>query len=135
LGETADHSFKTAANERACTSQPNLKIWVLFSLAVPSGLYRQVFRLKGSKDTLQLHRRTGQNEIFEPGKKGTLDGETKRMSPGTLRSLMKLYQSVENSVNEIADPYLTKSSIASAGALFFLPFAPANNSHSRESRR
>ena len=40
---------------------------------------------------------------FEPGKIGTLDWETERVSPSPLRSQLKLYQPVENSVNENRD--------------------------------
>ena len=39
-------------------------------------------------------------EILNRARKGTLDWETERMSPRPLRSQLKLYQSVENSVNE-----------------------------------
>jgi hypothetical protein len=39
-------------------------------------------------------------EILSRGRKGTLDWETERVSPRPLRSQFKLYQPVENSVNE-----------------------------------
>lgn len=39
-------------------------------------------------------------EILSRGRKGTLDWETERVSPRPLRSQLKLYQPVENSVNE-----------------------------------
>jgi hypothetical protein len=39
-------------------------------------------------------------EILSRGRKGTLDWETERVSPRPLRSQLKLYQPVENSVND-----------------------------------
>ena len=39
-------------------------------------------------------------EILSRVRKGTLDWETERMSPRPLHSQLKLYQPVENSVNE-----------------------------------
>ncbi|MGA7706256.1 MAG: hypothetical protein WCD77_00605, partial [Acidobacteriaceae bacterium] len=45
-------------------------------------------------------RKTGMIEILSRVRKGTLDWETERVSPRPLRSQLKLYQPVENSVNE-----------------------------------
>ena len=39
-------------------------------------------------------------EILSRGRKGTLDWETERVSPRPLRPQLKLYQPVENSVND-----------------------------------
>jgi hypothetical protein len=43
---------------------------------------------------------TGMIEILSRGRKGTLDWETERVSPRPLHSQLKLYQPVENSVND-----------------------------------
>jgi hypothetical protein len=43
---------------------------------------------------------TGMIEILSRVRKGTLDWETERLSPRPLSSQLKLYQPVENSVND-----------------------------------
>ena len=81
-------------------SQPDMKSGELFSLAVRSKRCQRCHHLKVRQRPWGGTGKTGLNEILSRGRKGTLDWDTQRMSPRTLRSQLKLYQPVENSVNE-----------------------------------
>jgi hypothetical protein len=60
----------------------------------------EVHHLKVGKRLPWWYLETGLIEILSRGRKGTLDWKTQRLSPRPLRSQLKLYQPVENSVNE-----------------------------------
>lgn len=72
-----------------------------FSLSpLPRNAVGGAITRKSEKDSLCGTCKTGMIEILSRVRIGTLDWETERVSPRPLRSQFKLYQPVENSVNE-----------------------------------